>query len=61
MPQIEGCTGSAFTVETKILFVEDSFERALPLRKNKVCRLGRAPLFAKAGEVEDVLVGVFTP
>jgi len=34
MPQTVGGTGSAVTIEAKILFVEDSLEEfALPLRK----------------------------
>ena len=48
MPQTVGRTGSSFAVKAKILFVEDGFEKlALPLRKNKVSRSRRAPLFAK--------------
>jgi hypothetical protein len=44
-PQTVGRTGSAFAVETKILFVADGFEKfALPLRKNDVDRSERAPL-----------------
>ena len=40
-----GGTGSAFAVETKLLFVEDGFEKlALPLWENQVGGFRRAPV-----------------
>jgi len=48
MPQTAGRTWSAFAVETKLLFVEDGFEKlALPLGKNERGGFWRAPLFPK--------------
>jgi hypothetical protein len=48
MPQTVGCTGSAFAVKAKILFVEDSLKKlTLPLGKNEIGGSGRAPLFPK--------------
>jgi hypothetical protein len=41
MPQTVGGTGSAVTIEEKILFLEDGLEKlALPLRKNEVRGFG---------------------
>src|SRR6516162_26402 len=49
MPQTVGCTGSAVTIEAKILFVEDGLEKfALPLRKNQVSGFRQAPWFASS-------------
>ena len=44
MSLARGGTGSAFAVETKLLFVEDGFEKlALPLWENQVGGFRRAP------------------
>ena len=44
MPLAVGGTGSAFVVETKLLFVEDGYEKlALPPSENQVGGLRRAP------------------
>jgi hypothetical protein len=62
MPQTVGCTGSAFAVEAKILFVEDSFEKlALPLGKMRSVGSGMRHCSLRTAEVTDVFVGVFTP
>src|SRR5215469_918486 len=46
MPQTVGGAGSAVTIESKILFVEDGLEEfTLPLRKNQVRGFGQAPWF----------------
>lgn len=58
MPQTVGCTRSAFPVETKLLFVEYSFEKlALPLGKNEIGGFGPAPLFPKDIGVHGSLCG----
>ena len=45
IPHTVGCTRSAFSVETKLLFVEDSFEQlALPLRENEIGEIGGVPI-----------------
>jgi hypothetical protein len=49
MPQTVGGTGSAVTIEAKILFVENGLEKfALPLRKNQVRGFGQTPWFASS-------------
>ena len=48
MSLARGGTGSAFAVETKLLFVEDGFEKlALPLWENQVGGFRRAPSLPK--------------
>ena len=47
MPQTVGGTGSAVTIEAKILFLEDGLEKfALPVWKNEGSGFGHAPWFA---------------
>src|SRR5208337_2744958 len=54
VPQAGGRSRPAFTIEPEIFLFQDRLEKlALPFRKNKVCRLRKAPLFGA------VVIGVW--
>src|SRR5271157_442851 len=54
VPQAGGCSRPAFTIEPEVFLFQDRVEKlALPFRKNKVCRLRKAPLFGA------VVIGVW--